>query len=381
MSPFLTHKTIEGDMQMKQWKRSRIALIVIFIVFIIILVFVFSSRGNKNSSDRKVIKVEISTITEKALAVGSIEPMNEVAVKSKISGVVGKLYINVGDYVKIGAPLLEVKPNPTPLELLQAKRNVEMKNITLGALKRELERNRELKEKNLISDYDFEVMQKDYNEALLDYKIASEQLELLEKGKVTIEDKVIDSVIKSPINGFVLEKKVNVGDPVVPLTSYQAGTELLRMADMTKLIFKGTVDEIDVGKISEGMKAELQIGALPGKNVIGHVSLISLKAHKDGNSTVFPIEIVIDSTNGAMLRAGFSANATIIIARKENILTLPERVVYFRNDSAFVRIPKGASDYEEKYIKTGLSDAILIEIISGLEKDQEVLEKETKEII
>ena len=251
----------------------------------------------------------------------------------------------------------------------------------LGALKHELDRNKELKKDNLISDYDMETLQKDYNEALLDYKIASEQLELLEKGKVTLANKIIDSVIKSPITGFILEKKVNVGDPVVPLTSYQAGTELLRMADMTKLLFKGTVDEIDVGKIKEGLNAELQIGALPGKNVAGHVSLISLKAHKDGNSTVFPVEIVIDSTRGAMLRAGFSANATIIITKKQNILTLPERVVYFRNDSAFVRIPKDTDGFEERYIETGLSDAILIEIKSGLIKDQEVLEKETKEII
>ncbi|RKY82507.1 efflux RND transporter periplasmic adaptor subunit [candidate division KSB1 bacterium] len=366
---------------MKRFKKRHFVWLSIIIIIGIIFVSVVIKNKDKNNEQRNIVKVKIDTITEKALAVGSIEPVNEVAVKSKMSGVVGKLYVNVGDYVKAGEPLLEVKPNPTPLELVQAKRNIEMKKISLGALKNELERKRELKQKNLISDYEFESMEKDYNEALLDYKIASEQLELLEKGKVTLYKKSIDSIIKSPISGYILEKKVNLGDPVVPLTSYQAGTELMRMADMTKLIFKGTVDEIDVGKIKEGMRAELQIGALPGKNVIGHVSLISLKARKDANSTVFPVEIVIDSTNGAMLRAGFSANATIIIARKQNILTLPERVVYFRNDSAFVRIPKNTDGFEEKYIETGLSDAILIEVKSGLEKDQEVLEKETKEIL
>lgn len=366
---------------MKQ-KKSRVILWIIPVLVVAVLVIFLVGR-NKNGGDqkRRVVKAEYATITDKALAVGSIEPMNEVAVKSKMSGVVGKLFVDVGEYVAYGDPLLEVKPNPTPVELVQAKRNIEMKKIALETLKRELQRNDELKKKNLISDYEYEVMKKDYNEALLDYTIASEQLELLEKGKVFLENKTVDSVIKSPISGYILEKKVNLGDPVVPLTSYQAGTELMRMADMTKLLFKGTVDEIDVGKIEEQLRAELQIGALPNTKVIGHVSLISLKAHKDGNSTVFPVEIVIDSTYGAKLRAGFSANANVIINRKEHVLSIPERVITFRNDSAFVRIPQGQEDSKEVYIKTGLSDAINIEVVSGLVEGDEVLEKEIKEII
>jgi len=165
------------------------------------------------------------------------------------------------------------------------------------------------------------------------------------------------------------------------LTSYQAGTELMKMANMENLIFKGTVDEIDVGKISEQMKAELQVGALPGKKVTGHVYLISLKAKKQDNTTVFPIEIAIDNTDDAVLRAGFSANANIIIARKDSVLAIPERVVTFRNDSAFVMLPVGEEETKEQYIETGLSDAITIEVVSGLEEGQEVLEKKVKEII
>ena len=187
-------------------------------------------------------------------------------------------------------------------------------------------------------------------------------------------------MIKAPITGYILERNLNVGDPVVPLTSYQAGTELMRMADMKKLIFKGSVDEIDVGKISEQMPAELQIGALPGKTVSGHVNRISLKARKEQNTTVFPIEIVIDDAGDAVLRAGFSANANIIIAKKDSVLSIPERVVTFRNDSAFVRILNDQLEPEEIFIETGLSDAINIEIIKGLEEGQKVLEKEVKEI-
>jgi HlyD family secretion protein len=173
---------------------------------------------------------------------------------------------------------------------------------------------------------------------------------------------------------------VNLGDPVVPLTSYQPGTPLMRMADMTDLLFKGTVDEIDVGKIKEGMKCELQVGAIPGNTITGRVTLISLKAKKEDNTTVFPVEINIEEFGDAVLRAGYSANANIIIARRDSVLSIPERVVTFRNDSAFVQIPKGLEESEERYIKTGLSDAILIEVLEGLNEADEVLEKVAKEI-
>lgn len=369
-----------GKILMKRKTKKRILWIGLILLILVILVVVLSSR-KKGDAGPKTVRVERKSIVDKALAVGSIEPLNEIAVKSKISGVVGRLYVDVGDFVKKDDPVLEIKPDPTPLELAEAKRNVEMTTIELNTLQRELKRNEELKEKGLISDYDFEVLRQHFDEAELRHKIAQERLDLIEKGKIRIAETSIETIIKSPITGYILEKAVNVGDPVVPLTSYQAGTELLKMANMENLIFKGTVDEIDVGKITEGMKAELQVGALPGKEVRGHVSLISLKAKKQENTTVFPVEIIIDEVNDAVLRAGFSANAHIIIARKDSVLSLPERVVTFRNDSAFVRINMGEGKSKEQYIKTGLSDAIQIEVISGLEEGQEVLEKEVKEII
>ena len=256
-----------------------------------------------------------------------------------------------------------------------------MATINLVTTQKELERNEQLQKQGLISDQEIETLQRTYDEAHIQQQKAKEYLQLMESGKVRIAEMNIESVIKAPISGFVLEKSVNLGDPVVPLTSYQAGTDLIKMADMKDIIFKGTVDEIDVGKIKDNMLVELQIGALPGKTVKGHVKLISLKARKQENTTVFPVEAAIDSTQGSILRAGFSANANIIIAQKDSVLTLPERVITFRNDSSFVRIPQGEKGSKEKSIKTGLSDAINIEVISGLKLGDEVLEKEVKEII
>jgi HlyD family secretion protein len=365
---------------MKKKSKKRIVWIVVLAIAVVLVAVAFSSRNNEQENGRRTVKVSRKDIVEKALAVGSIEPMNEIDVKSKISGVVGKLYVDVGDYVKAGAPLLDVKPDPTPLELAQAKRDVEMATIELETSEKELERSEQLKSTGLISDHDYEVLTRQYDEAKLRHQISQERLDLIEKGKVKIANTNIETVIKSPLTGSILEKTVNLGDPVVPLTSYQPGTPLMRMADMTDLIFKGTVDEIDVGKIREGLKCEIQVGAIPGQPIIGQLTLISLKAKKEDNTTVFPVEIKIDETNESVLRAGYSANAHIIVASRDSVLSIPERVVTFRNDSAFVKIPLGQEESEERFIKTGLSDAILIEVTEGLEEGEEVLEKEVKEI-
>jgi HlyD family secretion protein len=365
---------------MKKPGKKWIIISVIVIVLILVAVISLSSNSKNNKNQRTTVEVKKMNVIDKALAVGSIEPLNEIEVKSKVSGVVGKLFVEVGDFVRAGEPLVEVKPDPTPLELAQTKRELELATIEMETVSKELDRSKQLKAKGLISDQEYEVLTQQYDQAKLRHQITQERLDLIEKGWVKIADTNIESVVKSPLTGYILEKNVNLGDPVVPLTSYQPGTPLMRMADMKDLIFKGTVDEIDVGKITEGMSCELQIGALPGKNVTGEVTLISLKARKEENTTVFPVEIKITQTEGAVLRAGFSANAHIIIARRDSVLAIPERVVTFRNDSAFVQIPVGELGSEERYIKTGLSDAIHIEVLEGLKEGEAVLEKEVKKI-
>jgi len=365
---------------MKKPGKKWIIISVIVIILILVAVVSLSSNSKDKENQRTTVEVKKMNVIDKALAVGSIEPLNEIEVKSKVSGVVGKLFVEVGDFVRAGEPLVEVKPDPTPLELAQTKRELELATIEMETVSKELERSKQLKAKGLISDQEYEVLTQQYDQAKLRHQITQERLDLIEKGWVKIADTNIESVVKSPLTGFILEKNVNLGDPVVPLTSYQPGTALMRMADMKDLIFKGTVDEIDVGKISEGMSCELQVGALPGKNVTGELTLISLKARKQENTTVFPVEIKISETNDAVLRAGFSANAHIIIARRDSVLAIPERVVIFRNDSAFVKIPVGEMGSEERYIKTGLSDAIHIEVLEGLKEGEVVLEKEVKKI-
>jgi HlyD family secretion protein len=351
----------------------------ILVVLAVALILIFAKPKDSATGSAANIKVTRGTIIDKALAVGTIEPENEISIKSKVSGVVKTIFADAGTFVRAGQPLLEVKPDPTPLELADAKRQVQMAQNDLDNQAKQNVRQQSLSAKGLISTKEFDDFSSQYRESELKLKLAKEHLALLELGRVKIDDTEIESIVKAPIDGFVLNKSVEVGDPVTPLTSYQEGTVLMKMANMGRLIFKGTVDEIDVGKLKEGMEAFLKVGALPNDTVRGTLRKISLKAEKKENATVFPIEVLIPITSNSVLRAGYSANANIIIQRKDNVLVIPERTVTMRNDSSFVDVPAGKGK-EQRQIKTGLSDAINIEVVNGLKENDEILEKPVKKI-
>jgi HlyD family secretion protein len=360
-------------------RRTKIVLGVVAIVALGGGAFAAVRNGNSASDDLRTVEVERGEIVDKALAVGRIEPEVEISVKSKISGVVSREFAEVGDFVRAGAPLLEIKPTPTPLELVETRRQLELRQLELENLRRELERQRRLVEQGLVSQDEFETHERSYGEAELNVKLAQERLALLEEGRVTIADQNIEAIVYSPINGFILEKNVEIGDPVTPLNPYQEGTVLATMAEMSALIFRGTVDEIDVGRLREGLAVEFKIGALPQAEVTGTLTKISLKARTEDNSTVFPIEISLDEAD-VVLRAGYSANADVIIARRSDVLMIPERLVSFAGDTAKVTVLLESGDQEERIIDTGLSDAINIEIIAGLEEGDKVVELPPKEI-
>lgn len=362
-------------------KKLWITLTIVIVLSSGAFIYLQSNSSNESSTESPHIFAEVGTVIEKALAVGKIEPENEIEVKSKISGVVSRIYAEPGTYVRKGDPLIEVSPDPTPLELAEAKRNLERTEIEMQNLLRELNRLETLLKSNLVSQQEFDQAEQRYNDVVVRAQINKERLDLLEHGRVTVGDTVIESIIRSPIDGYILEKMVDIGEPVVPLTSYQAGTALMSIAGMDRLLFKGTVDEIDVGKLEEGMPAELKIGALPGVTVKGVVSRISLKANQQDNATVFPIEIIITDTQGAILRAGYSANADIIIESMQNVITIPERVVTLIDGKAFVEVNgDGGNGKTDREVELGLSDAITVAVVDGLEEGEKVYEKPLRKL-
>jgi len=361
-------------------RRTKVVLGIIVIVGVAGGAYAAVNNGGSDDDGIKTVEAERGEIVDKALAVGRIEPEIEISVKSKISGVVSREFAEVGDFVRAGELLLEIKPTPTPLELVETRRQLELRQLELTNLRKELDRKAALLEQGLIPQDEYDSAERAFGEAELNVKLARERLALLEEGRVQTADQSIEAVVKSPIDGFILEKNVEIGDPVTPLNPYQEGTVLMTMAEMNALIFRGTVDEIDVGKLSEGMPVEIKIGALPGVEVTGVLSKISLKARTEDNATVFPIEIELGESKDVVLRAGYSANADVIIDRREGVIMIPERLLTFSGDTARVTVLLGDGTQEERIVETGLSDAINIEVLSGLEEGAKVVEPPPREI-
>ncbi len=360
---------------------KKIVLIVLLVGVIGSVLFFAFDGSAKKDEEFKTVAVIKGTIVEKALAVGRIEPKREISVKSKNGGIVRKIYAEIGDYVKVGDPLLDVAPDPTPIEFAEAKRQVEMQEVTFANAKREYDRAKSLHDKQLISAQEYDNAKASYDEEELRTKLAKERLSLIESGRTLIADRSVDNIIKSPISGMVLSRLVEEGDPVVPLTTYQEGTELMSLAEMDDLIFKGNVDEIDVGKLKVGMKTEIEIGALTSTTVTGTLTKISPKAHKEEGSTLFEVEIEIDSVGQAVLRAGYSANAQVIIKKAADILLAPERLVKITDSVSTAEVQDSVTKLvSTRTVKTGMSDGINIEVTEGLKEGELLVERPPREI-
>ncbi|MFZ1683621.1 MAG: efflux RND transporter periplasmic adaptor subunit [Candidatus Zixiibacteriota bacterium] len=361
---------------------KKIVIIAIAVLIVGAGVFLFARDGSaKKDEGFKTVAIKKSSIIDKALAVGKIEPKREINVKSVLSGIVKKVYVEVGDSVHVGDPLFDVAPDPTPMEFAQAKREVEIAQVDYDIVKKEYDRSLSLKDKQLISFQEFDAQKSRLDGVDLRLKLAKERLALTVTGKATVADRNVDNIIKSTVNGTVLTREVEEGDPVVPLTSYQAGTNMMTIAYMEDLLFKGNVDEIDVGKLHEQMPAEIEIGAIPNKKIKGNLNRISPKAHKEEGSTLFEVEITIDKdTTVTFLRAGYSANANIIINRKDSVVVVPERLVKVKDSVSTVEIKDATGIVTTRTIKTGLSDGINIEVIEGLVVGDSVIERPPKEI-
>ncbi len=350
-----------------------------------VALFLWSRNAAAKQEGMKTVEVTEGTIVDKALAVGQIVPDHEIQVKSQISGIVSKIFVEVGDRVEVGTPLFTITPDPTPLELADAGRSVELAQVAYDRAQQDLDRQKSLWSGGIIAKDQFDARQKDCESARISLDQAKDKLKLLKEGRIDRAkgQAAVDSIIRASVAGTVLERKVNQGDPVVPLTTFQEGTVLMSLADMSTLLFRGTVDEIDVGKLKEGMPVRIQIGALPGTEVPAVLTKIAPKATEKEGATVFDVEAAIDAANaGVVLRAGYSANANVIIQEKKDVLLVPERLVTLADGKATVEVPAAKPDADpvKKEIQVGLSDGLNVEVVAGLAKGDKVIQRPPKEI-
>jgi HlyD family secretion protein len=354
---------------MKRW-------IVVATILIVSAAALFIGRQSKLRAEQAPQSVAVTrgSIVQEALAIGSIVPEQEVSVKSKISGIVEKVHVAIGDEVRRGDPLVDIRPDPTPLERAEAERTLDMVRITEDGAKQDLDRAQGLHAQGLLPDKDLEVAQRAYESAHLRTQLEQERLDLLKDGRARIAEREVSNRIVAPVDGTVLSLELHPGDPVVPLTSYQSGTVILTLADMHRLIFRGTVDEVDVGKLRAREAVRYTVGAIPDAKVEGRLRRISPQARKQESATLFDIEADITPSDSTVLRAGYSANARIAIASAESVLVLPERVVKYENGKATVRVTGANGKPETREITTGLSDGLSVEVKSGLDQGALVLE-------
>jgi HlyD family secretion protein len=322
----------------------------------------------------QTVAVKRGSVSRTATAVGRIEVAYEVPVNSLSGGILTHLYVQLGQRVEAGDPLAEIRPVLSERAVLQAERAVEQAMIAEAAA-------REYVENGHLASYLTQFylgstnVERMHRQAELNLKEAQEQLQLLKEGRVTMEGHTLDYVVRAPVSGHVLDIRYREGAPIVPSSFYGTGSEFVTLADLDNLVFRGTVDEIDAGRLKEGMRANLKIGSLPEARVRAELVEIARRSTLQNNATVFRVLMELETPADVMLRSGYSAVAEIETDRRDAVLVVPERLVEYREGGTFVSITGPGSEPAERAIQTGLSDGLTVEVTAGLEEGDLVLER------
>ncbi|KJG01005.1 membrane protein [Photobacterium angustum] len=330
-----------------------------------------------------------ATIEKQAIAVGQIMPAQAVKIKSQIEGIVDKIYVNLGDKVEAGSPVIKLRPNPTPqdltrvnADLLKSKADLESAKIKLANLKRLAA------QKIIPANFDAYIQaQADVKSRTAELKQKQQESDLMSKGESDAGSTKLTSIIYAPINGTVLDVKVDVGEPITSTESNQAATEIMTMADMKSIIFKGSVSEHDAAQLTEGMPVELTLAPYPDLKIAGKLTKVAVQSEKlnnDSNNNQqaqsfdngFAVEVSdIKFPKDITLRSGFTATAHITLKKATDVMTVPERALHFKGNDPFVLIADDSTKgYKEVPVKLGLSDGINVEVLSGIEPKQSIID-------
>jgi HlyD family secretion protein len=382
---------------MQNLRPKILALLLTFLSSIGLALFTIFFLKNPAVSS-PIVEVTKGTIIEQAEAVGNIKTRNFSTVKSQVDGIVETIYHDEGEYVTKGTPLVKIRPAPSSEQYAEAHKNLAEDRIEENHAEMNLKRFQHLLKSHIITTNDHEYTDaiKAYDKAKNKRILSEEKLALLKNEETTIAGKSLANTVESPVDGYVLHRQINVGDPVMSIASAQTATSLFIIANMTDLTFQGSVDERDAAKITTGMTAKIKIGSLPDQELTGTIKKIALQSDKENllvsnnnhqsesnsNSPFnvgFKIEIDdLQIPKNLILRSGYSATASITIKKIDNILILPMRVIHFKDTKPYVLLPSSLKKEEkpkEQSIETGISDGINIEIKSGLKLGDKVIDE------
>jgi len=353
--------------------------------------------GGNGSFDFRTAAVERSDISQTVVATGKIEPLSRVDIKSKIGGIVTRFFVEEGDYVKAGQKVAEITPGATPVELVRARDEVRNAALSRENAKMFFERSQKLAGQQLISQQEFFDIKTRYETENSRFYSAMAQLQVLERGsgasgfsadiRLTEEDKsaiereakeAINSMsLTAPIDGIVLSRDTDEGTTVTPISSAQGGTVIMTLADVSRVLFKGDVDEADIGKIRENTPVRIHVEAYLDRTFSGTLYKIAPLGREKNNIVNFEVETVIEDPD-KLLRVGMSADAEIVLQEHHDVLVIPEGTIYYAGDSTYVYLVDtlAVDGRKSAAVTVGISNGIITEVLSGLTEGQKVIFKQ-----
>ncbi|MBQ8158790.1 MAG: efflux RND transporter periplasmic adaptor subunit [Prevotella sp.] len=370
---------------MKRYSKLIIAAIIA-LIFIGTFVFLWQKSQPKEIVYSELTS-EVKDIQKTTIITGTIEPRNEVSVKPQISGIIAELMKEPGQTVQAGEVIARVKVIPDMNQLSSAESRVRLSDINLRQVETDYKRMENLHQQKLVSDEEFEKSRQQLSQAREENAAANDALQVVRDGVSKSNASASSTLIRSTISGVILDVPVKVGNSVINSNTFNDGTTIATVANMNDLIFRGNIDETEVGQLSIGVPLKITIGALQGVNFEASLEYISPKATQNNGANQFEIKAAVrlntlknsgDSTRAAKpasIRSGYSANAEIILAEAKQVVSVPESAIEFVGDSTFVNVLVDSVDkktYERRYVETGLSDGVNIEIKKGLQSGDRV---------
>lgn len=348
------------------------------ILFVILLLGAFGFLGyyfyEKNQKDPVVyetVQPEFKDIVKKTVATGQIVPKQEIAVKPQVSGIIDKLYVEPGQTVKRGSLLAKIKVVPDMANLSNAESSLRTAKINLKNAKTELDRQKDLLDKGVIAEQAYLAQKVQYDLAQESVTNAEENLKIIKEGATTNAESST-TLVRSTASGMVLDTPFKEGSSVIMANNFNEGSTIATIADMGEMIFQGKVDESEVGKLSKGMPLELTIGALDDVTFAANLNYIAPKGVEEEGTMKFEIKANVELKKDYFLRAGYSANADIVLERKDSVLAISESNLIFSGDTTFVEVQTAEQQFEKRQIKTGLSDGINIQVVDGINQEDKI---------
>ena len=355
---------------MKNYKKIALILLIIGIVFATTF---FITSNNKALVPFETTKMIKATIENKIVATGKVVPEDEVEIKPQIAGIIDKILVKEGDKVKAGDLLVKIKVVPNEQTLNSAEGRVKSSKIILSNSEIEFKRNKTLFLKEIISEQEYNNIELQYNQSLQNLKNAESDLQIIKLGS-SDGSSVTNTNVRATITGTILEIPVKKGDQVIQANTFNQGTTIATIADLNIMIFEGKVDEGEVSKLKQEMDMIINLAAIEEKNYPAKLKFIAPKGIEESGAVQFKIEADVYLDDEYFVRAGYSANASIITDKRNEVDALNEAVIQYdlETKKPYVEIEIGEQEFERREIVLGLADGINVEIISGLKKDEKV---------